>query len=82
MTRHGTKVCHCCGREIARRNVGGGKALHRHKCPHGHWCVAGDRLDGHHANQPRCRECLNIKRAKDGLPPVEKRILGESRKAT
>lgn len=57
--------CHICGREVAmrfkvNRAHNGGKARMRHRCPHGQWCEAGDRLNGLHANNPRiggCPEC-------------------------
>ena len=51
------RPCHCCGKLAAmrfkvNREHGGGKARVAHKCPHGKPCVAGDPLNGLHANRP------------------------------
>lgn len=53
-----------CGRRPAyryRRPDGSarisGKMRVRHKCPHGNWCVRGER-EGDNWNDPKCPECL------------------------
>ena len=39
----------------------------RHKCPHGEWCVRGER-EGDNWNEPRCHKCLaNFKVGTDFL---------------
>jgi len=55
------RECHCCGRVIAMRfAVGNNKAHARHKCPHGEWCISGHRLEGKHANAPKCNKCRDV----------------------
>ena len=71
--------CGCCKRVVAFRNIAGRKARVRHKCPHGQWCITGDRLIGHHANQPRCLECLNERRVEEGLAPLVKKVRHEGK---
>ena len=57
-----THAC-LCGRRPAyrfRRADGSprvsGKMRVRHKCPHGEWCVRGER-EGDNWNEPKCSEC-------------------------
>ena len=61
-----TKPCHCCGR-VLKRDIRKktGRAMYRHKCPHGEWCIAGNGLVNVHANTPRCRECRKAQQAGD-----------------
>lgn len=83
-TRSDRAPCHCCKRVVAwPAQAGRYKRRVRHKCPHGQWCLAGDRLLGTASNWPRCLTCLNARRAEYvcadgsiGLPPVSR---GDSR---
>jgi hypothetical protein len=61
-----TKPCHCCGR-VLKRDIRKktGRAMYRHKCQHGEWCVAGNGLVNVHANTPRCQECRKARHAED-----------------
>lgn len=58
---HERRICHGCGREVARRRFANGyqgKALSRHKCPHGKWCSVGDKLAGMYSNRnTMCAQC-------------------------
>lgn len=55
--------CYVCGRSDVRKMPRCGKRHYPHKCPHGVWCVTGDKLLGFHANRVpiagknRCEEC-------------------------
>jgi hypothetical protein len=56
-------ACHVCFRTDVKKRQFSGKQHYPHKCPHGVWCVTGDRLLGHHANNTpiagpnRCERC-------------------------
>jgi len=56
-------VCHVCFRTDVKKRPRFGKLHYPHRCPHGVWCVTGDRLLGVHANNTpvagpnRCAEC-------------------------
>jgi hypothetical protein len=64
---HTQRACSACARVVAVRrlqqNHGGGKHMARHKCPHGRWCIAGDRFSNNGWNagdlrhRLRCPEC-------------------------
>jgi hypothetical protein len=61
-------ACHVCERSDVRKMPRSGKKHFPHKCPHGVWCVTGDRLLGHHANnvpvagKNHCAECAAVHR--------------------
>ena len=65
-TRH---PCPGCGRLVAyrlktQRIHGGGKGRVKHLCPHGEWCVFGEKCGRMGWNWPRCKECLKVAREK------------------
>lgn len=61
------KPCPGCRRMVAyktaaQRRYGGGKGRVKHKCPHGRWCVFGERHGREGWNWPTCPECLKVER--------------------
>lgn len=58
--------CRICG-TIAKKRPRAGKQRHRHKCPHGVWCVAGS-VNGQHSNYAAlggkhyCLKCVELGR--------------------
>ena len=63
-------ACHICFRTDVRKRPRAGKQHFPHKCPHGVWCVSGDRLLGTHANNTpiagpnRCVACRDAARTR------------------
>jgi len=54
------EACPYCGRMIVPRHMYAyRKRPHRHKCPHGKWCVAGQPLYWVTYNEHRCQKCID-----------------------